>query len=118
MAAGTLVVAAVAGGVALLYVFRDVVFLLLVAIFGATALEPLVARLQRLGRSRAAGVITVYGGLGLVLAAAAIVVLPVVVEQLAQALGALPNAYKALRAELLANPNVLLARPASAGGPT
>lgn len=113
VAGQTLVVAGVACGFGLLYLFWDVVFLLFVAIVLATALKPLVVRLQREGRSPTMAVSLVYAALGLVLLTAAVLLMPLVVEQFVQAVGALPEAYRGLRSQLLGAPQPLVARIAS-----
>jgi predicted PurR-regulated permease PerM len=101
VAVGTLVVAGVGCGFGVLYLFWDVVFLLFVAIVLATAIKPLVGRLVREGRSPTVAVGLVYAALGLVLLTAAVLLLPLVVDQFVQAVSALPEAYRHTREQLL-----------------
>lgn len=118
IAAGTLVVAGVALGFGLLYVFFRTVLLLVLAIFLATALEPLIRRLRREGRSKLGAAVAVYGVLGLLAAVTAIVVVPLVIDQLAEALGTLPAAYRRLRTDLMASSSGAIAHLAASAPPS
>jgi predicted PurR-regulated permease PerM len=78
----TLTVAAVIAGLYLLYLVRDVLLLLFIAVFVAVALGPAVDLLDRRPRvPRAGAILLVYLGLVLVMAGIGLLVIPPVVDQ-------------------------------------
>ncbi len=77
----TVTVAAVVGGLYLLYLVRDVLLLLFIAAFVAVALGPAVDLLQRRRVPRALAILLVYVGLLLVVAGVGLLVIPPVVDQ-------------------------------------
>jgi predicted PurR-regulated permease PerM len=68
-------------GFYVLYLIRAVLFLFLVAVLLATAIEPLVFRLRRGPFSRGQGILLVYTGIMLVIFAIAAVVVPVFLRE-------------------------------------
>jgi predicted PurR-regulated permease PerM len=110
VALATLVVASVAGAFLLLYVFRTVLFLLLIGIVLAMALNPVVQLLQGRGISRATASVIVYLTLGCLLLAGALVGLPLVWQQTESLLGTLPHSYQQLREYLIGVPSELVSR--------
>jgi predicted PurR-regulated permease PerM len=77
VAAGVLVLA----GFYALYLVRMVLFLFLVAVLLATAMEPLVLRLKRGPFSRSQGILIVYTGLMLILVAVGTLTVPVALRE-------------------------------------
>jgi predicted PurR-regulated permease PerM len=106
----TLVVLAVASGFWLLYHFRLVVFSLFVAIVMGIAMQPVVAWLQRRGLPRAVGAILVYLVLLALLIGFALLLVPLLVEQIATITASLPDYYQSLRDLLISDPSRLLWR--------
>ena len=113
----TLTAAAVVAAFAAVYAFGNVLFLLFVGIVLATAFEPLIQFLQRHGTTRNGGVLIVYLGIGLLLAAGAVFGLPLLVDQLAHFAHALPPAYEGFRDHLTRSSSSFVQRLA-AGLPT
>ena len=93
----TLVVLAVASGFWLLYHFRLVVFILFIAIVIGIAMQPAVAWLQRRGVPPAVGAILVYLVLLALLIGFALLLVPLLVEQIATITASLPDYYQSLR---------------------
>lgn len=93
----TLVVLAVASGFWLLYHFRLVVFILFIAIVIGIAMQPAVAWLQRRGLPRAVAAILVYLGLLVLLIGFALLLVPLLVDQIATITASLPDYYQSLR---------------------
>ncbi len=87
---------------------------LLVAWFVAYALDPLVDRLETWRVPRAAGVVLVLLGLGLLAAAAAVLVAPALAEQVRGAARALPGYVRSAQETLLPRAEAWLGRPLSA----
>src|ERR671928_1719087 len=86
----TLVVVLVLGGLYLLWRIQEVLLLLLLAVLFATAIEPLVNRLRRGPFSRGQGILIVYLGIFLVLAALGIFLIPALVYQTTRFVETLP----------------------------
>src|SRR6185503_11200166 len=93
----TLVVLAVASGFWLLYHFRLVVFILFIAIVIGIAMQPAVAWLQRRGVPPAVGAILVYLVLLALLIGFALLLVPLLIEQIATITASLPDYYQSLR---------------------
>jgi predicted PurR-regulated permease PerM len=87
----TIIVIAVLLGVYFLQQLLPVLFLLLIAVMLATAIEPLVNRLRRGIFNRAAGILVVYTGLFLIIAALAWLTIPVIVAQVSEVGRQMPN---------------------------
>lgn len=100
VAAGTLVVVGVAAAFALLYVFRAVLFLLLVGVVLSIALKPLVVGLQRWGLSRASASVLVYLMVSASAAAAMVAGLPLIWQQTESIVRRVPEAYDDARDSL------------------
>src|SRR5262245_11883132 len=64
-----------------LYLIRAVLFLFLVAVLLATAIEPLVVKVRQGPFSRGQGILIVYTGIMLVLLAIAAVVVPLILSE-------------------------------------
>jgi predicted PurR-regulated permease PerM len=109
-ARGTLVVLGVLAGCGLVFLFRDILFLLFIAIVLATAISPLIALLQRQGLSRSASVVCWYIlFLGLLLVGL-VVAVPLAIEQLQSLAEAVPKSYQAVRDWLMNNTRPSIAR--------
>jgi predicted PurR-regulated permease PerM len=117
----TLVILAVLGGVYLLWRIQEVLLLLLLAILFATAIEPLVNWLRRGPFSRGQGILIVYSGIFLLLAALGMFLLPNLVGQLTQFVDTVPQQIAALRPQVeqieLAPLRALLLRVMTEAGP-
>jgi predicted PurR-regulated permease PerM len=87
----TLVVVAVLLGIYFLQQLIPVAFLLLISVMLATAIEPLVNRLRRGIFNRTAGILVVYTGLFLLLAALAWLTIPVIVAQVSEVARQMPQ---------------------------
>ena len=98
--AATLVVCAMVGLFALLFVARHVLFLLFVAIVLATAIKPLAAWMTRRGVPRVVAISLAYALLLAALVAPGVVGLPFVTDQAKDLLQSLPKSYSGLRAQI------------------
>lgn len=107
---GTIAVAGVTGLVFMLVRWHDVVFLLFVAIVISTAIKPAVEALQRRGVPRPVGIIAVYVMVIALLIVMVVVAAPLVGEQMSRISGAIPNAYRSLREEMLQTSNLFIWR--------
>jgi predicted PurR-regulated permease PerM len=87
----TLVVVAVLLGIYFLQQLIPVTFLLLISVMLATAIEPLVNRLRRGIFNRTAGILVVYTGLFLLLAALAWLTIPVIDAQVSEVARQMPQ---------------------------
>lgn len=108
--AATLVVIAVIFSFWLLYHFRLVIFSLFVGIVIGTALKPVVNWLNRRGLSAMPGAVLVYVVLLALVIAFALLVVPLIVEQITTIFEMLPDYYQSLRALLLSSRSMLLWR--------
>lgn len=108
VALATLSVVAVVGVAWLIYLYRGVVALLLLAIVLSTAVRPLVMWLRAHGIPRALGVVLVYLATLVLLSIMAMLVAPPLVAQVGALVARLPAYYQALRDALLASPSPLL----------
>ena len=108
VALATLSVAAVVAAAWLVYLFRGVAALLLLAIVLSTAIRPLVMWLRARGISRAVGVVLVYLGLMLILGLVLMLVAPPLVAQVGAIAARLPEYYQNLREMFLGSPSPLL----------
>ena len=106
----TLVVVAVIFGFWLLYNFRMVLFSLFVGIVIGTAIKPVVAWLQRWGLPVMLGNVLVYLVLVALLIAFAMLLVPLVVEQVTNIFDMLPDYYMKLRELLVSSRSMLLWR--------
>lgn len=106
----TIVVGAVCLAFFLLYLLQSVVFLLFVGVVIATALNPLIELLERLGIGRASAVAIVYAVLVILLVIVVAAGLPLVVDQLSAMIGEAPKYYETVRDALLRLPSDLLRR--------
>jgi len=98
--AATLVVCAMVGLFALLFVARHVLFLLFVAIVLATAIKPLAAWMTRRGVPRVVAISLSYALLLAALVAPGVVGLPFVTDQAKDLLQSLPKSYSGLRTQI------------------
>lgn len=110
VALATLVVASVAGAFSLLYFFSTVLFLLLIGIVLAMALNPVVQLLQNRGVSRATASVIVYFSLGCLLLIGAVFGFPLVWQQTESLLDKLPRSYQQLREYLVSVPSEVVSR--------
>lgn len=101
VARATLIVVGVTAVFALLYVFRAVLFLLLIGIVLSIALSPLVAWLQRRGLSRATASVIVYLTVSTGAAALAVAGLPLLWQQGQSIAAQVPDAYRHFHRDLL-----------------
>jgi predicted PurR-regulated permease PerM len=93
----TLVVVGVGFGCFLLWQVQEVLFLLIMAILLATAIEPLVKRLRRGPFTRGTGVLAVYTLIIVIIGLPAYLFIPSVIEQAATFTAALPERLQQLR---------------------
>ncbi len=108
--AATLVAAAVIFGFWLLYNFRMVLFSLFVGIVIGIAIKPVVAWLQRRGLPVMLGNVLVYLVLLALLIAFAMLLVPLVVEQVTTIFDMLPEYYLKLRELMVSSRNMMLWR--------
>ncbi len=106
----TLVLVLVALGFWLLYRFVQVVFMLFIAIVLGTVLRPAVTWLHRRGLPRMAGGILVYLVLLALLIGFMLLLFPLLAEQGATILAAVPGYYQGVREWMVGTPNQLLTR--------
>jgi len=106
----TLVLVFVAFSFWLLYRFRQVVFILFIAIMMGTVIRPVVAWLHRRGLPRIAGVILVYFLLFTVIIGFALLLFPLIVEQGTTIAAAVPGYYQSLHGWMVNYPNQLIVR--------
>jgi predicted PurR-regulated permease PerM len=106
VARAALVVIGVAGGAYLVWQVQEVIFLLILAILLATAIEPLVKQLRRGPFTRGSGVLAVYTLIIVMIGLPAYVFVPSVVSQAASFMTSLPDRLEQLR------PFVASVRPA------
>lgn len=106
----TLVFTLVIFGFWLLYRFNQVVFILFIAIVIGTVIRPAVAWLHHRGLPRTAGVVLVYLLLLLLLAGFLLLLSPLLVEQSATIVAAMPGYFQNMREWLISLPSPLTAR--------
>ena len=106
----TLVLALVALGFWLLYRFYQVVFILFIAIVLGTVLRPAVTWLHRRGLPRIAGGILVYFLLLALLIGFMLLLFPLLAEQGATIVAAVPGYYQSVREWMVGTPNQLMTR--------
>lgn len=94
----------------LLYRFRLVVFTLFVAIVISTAIKPAVDWLHRRRLPRVLGVILVYLVLLALLAGSALLLVPLIFDQVATIIPTLSDYYQSVRSLLLSSPSRLIWR--------
>jgi predicted PurR-regulated permease PerM len=104
VALATTVVMLVMAAFQFLAFVKGVLVLLIVAIIVATAIEPLVTRLRRLGLRRGQGVLLIYLGLAAAVILFLILIAQTVVEQAGALIAALPELLADLRGLALALP--------------
>ncbi len=108
VALATLSVVAVVVAAWLVYLFRGVVALLLLAIVLSTAIRPLVMWLRAHGIPRAVGVVLVYVALMAAAGIVLVLVAPPLVAQVGAIAARLPETYRSLRETFLASPSPLV----------
>ena len=106
----TLVLVSLALGFWLLYRFYQVLFILFIAIVLGTAIRPAVTWLHKRGLPRRAGVILVYVVPLALITLFALLLFPLLVEQVTTIAVVVPGYYQSLREWMAAYPNQLLAR--------
>ncbi len=106
----TLGVSAVVGCFWLLFRFQEVVLLLLAAIIFSTAIQPGVARLEKLGVPKPIGIALIFVVVGLLLAGLLWLTIPVLAEQATAMSDSLSTGYALLRDTLWQAPNILIRR--------
>ena len=104
----TLVLVTVGFSFWLLYRFHQVLFILFIAIILGTVLRPPVSWLQRRGIPGVAGVILVYLLLLALLIGFALLLVPVIVEQITTIAATVPGSYESLRDWIASHPNPLI----------
>lgn len=104
----TLVVAAVLLGFWLTYSLLRVFTLLFMAIVIATALNPVIDRLQRFTRSRTVASVAIHLAALAILIAVVLAMAPLVIQQTTGLLNDLPNDYHSLRVKLIKSDHRLL----------
>ncbi len=104
----TLVLVVVFLGFWILYRFYQVVFILFIAILIGTVIRPVVTWLYRRGLPRIAGVILVYLLLLALLISFVLLLFPLIVEQGATIVAAVPGYYQGLREEMVNSTNQLI----------
>lgn len=104
----TVIVAAIALGFWLLYQLRLVVVILFTAIIISTALKPLLDRLHDWGVPPLLGGFLIYAALVVGLFASALLVFPLLIEQVAAIVSSLPGYYREFRLSLAESPNLFL----------
>ncbi len=113
MVAGTLAAAAVVGALALLLEFYGALVALFVGVLLASAVQPVVARLERrMPRTRAA--LLVHTAIVLLAIAFTVVVLPLIVDQVRELWSSLPDLYASLHRKMVWSPSASLRRLAAA----
>lgn len=110
VARATLIVVGVTGIFALLYVFRAVLFLLLIGIVLSIALNPLVAWLQRRGLARSSASVVVYLTISIGVAALLVAGLPLLFQQGQSIAAQVPDAYQHFHHGLSEAPSELVRR--------
>jgi len=108
VAVATLVVLAIGFAFYLLYQFYMVVFILFVAITLAIAVRPIVDLLKKRGLPEGAGILIVYLLLLVIVAAFALAVGPLLVDQISTLFSQLPEYYSQIRKVLVSSHNRLL----------
>jgi predicted PurR-regulated permease PerM len=112
--AGTLVVLGVVASFCFAYLFRYVLFCLLIGIVIDTAVTPLVNRMTTtLGMARGTTVVLIYLTASLLVAAVLAFGVPLLVEQIMTLIDALPSSYAEIRQQLLNAPVEAIRRMAS-----
>lgn len=106
----TLVLVFVALSFWLLYRFRQIVFILFIAIVLATVIRPAVAWFHRRGLPRIAGVIFVYFLLLSLIIGFLLLLSPLIFEQGTTIAAAIPAYYESLRVWMMNAPNQLIVR--------
>ena len=104
----TLVLACVGLGFWLLYRFYMVVLILFVAIILGTVIRPIINWLYKRGLPRAAGVILVYVLLLAFVVGFVLLLFPLVFDQGAAIIKAIPDQYQNLRNWMISSPNQLI----------
>jgi predicted PurR-regulated permease PerM len=111
--AATLAAAAVVGALALMLEFYGVLISLFVAVLMASALQPLIAFLER-RMTRASAALLVHIAVVALAAGFAVLVLPLVVDQVRSLWSSLPGMYASLREQMLQSDSASLYRVAAA----
>jgi predicted PurR-regulated permease PerM len=106
----TLVIVLIALGFWLLYRFYQVVFILFIAIVLGTVIRPVVSWLHRRGLPRIVGVILVFALLFSLLVSFLLLLFPLIIEQGATIITAVPGYYQGLRGWMGNFPNQLIVR--------
>ena len=106
----TLVIVFIGLGFWLLFRFYQVVFILFIAIVMGTVIRPVVSWLHRLGLPRIAGVILVFFVLFCLLVSFLLLLFPLIIEQGATIVSAVPGYYQGFRAWMGNFPNQLIVR--------
>lgn len=106
----TLVLVLIALSFWLLYRFKQVVFILFIAIVMGTVIRPVVAWLHRRGLPRMAGLILVYLLLFALFIGFMLLLFPLIVKQGTTIVAAVPDYYQSLRTWMANAPNQLIVR--------
>ncbi len=106
--AATLVVLSVAVSFWALYQLRFVVLILFTAFIIGTALNPLSNRLQRWGLPPILSVVLIYAALSAILIGFALLITPLIFDQVSAIIDTIPSYYRHFRAMLVQSPNLLL----------
>ena len=111
--AGTLVAAAVVGALALVLEFYGALVSLFVGVLLASAVQPLVARLEKRMPRATAALLVHVAMVGLAIGFT-IVLLPLIVDQVRELWSSLPDLYASLHQNLVGSPSASLRRIAAA----
>jgi predicted PurR-regulated permease PerM len=112
--AATLVAVGVLCGLALLIPLGGALVCLFVAILLASALQPIIVRLQRRMHSRFVAAVVVHAVMILALVAASLVIVPLVAEQVGSLWRSIPELYTSLRSQMVQGSSASLQRLADA----
>lgn len=89
---------------------KSIIFVLMIGIVFAAAIEPLVFRLRRAGLKRGQAIMIVYAVLLAVLAGGLYLIVPLIVEQFASLDAAIPDMFDKLRQRALESDNAIISQ--------
>ena len=106
----TLAVLAVVALAWMVVQIRSIIFVLVLGIIFAAAIEPLVYRLRRAGLRRGTAILVVYAALLAILIGGLYLLVPLIVHQFASLDEAIPDMFEELRQRALASDNAFIRR--------
>jgi predicted PurR-regulated permease PerM len=89
---------------------KSIIFVLMIGIIFAAAIEPLVFRLRRAGFKRGQAILIVYALLLAILGGGLYMIVPLIVEQFASLDKAIPDMFDKLRERALASDNAIISQ--------